>query len=180
MKPIVLAWIVVAMGILTTSTAAHAPSQELDGCHDDLDRLRRTASDASDAAEKFDDFEDCSRNPELHDLLRNGCRSQRSDYESALNDLESKMDDLDSRLYSVQSSCGYDFTINRMSPVEASQRRLDAAKRRLCTSLKEPMRLGIPPDKALQNCKENADDVIDHLNPSFSELDRLRPFSSIQ
>ena len=77
------------------------------------------------------------------------CRSQRSDYESALTDLESKMDDLDSRLRSVQTSCGYEFTINRMSAVEASQRRLEAAKHRLCTSIKGLISLGMTPNDAL-------------------------------
>jgi hypothetical protein len=154
--------IAVALGILTAAPAAHAPLLELDSCHDDLDRLRRTASDASDAAEdaksKFDEFEDCRRDPELHDLSGNGCRSRRSDYQSAVSDLESKMDDLDSRLRSVQSSCGYEFSINRMSAVDASQRRLEAARRRLCGSLKELIGLGAPPYDVLQTCKANADE----------------------
>jgi hypothetical protein len=156
------AGIAVALGTLTAAPAALAPLLELDSCHDDLDRLRRTASDASDAAgdakSKLDEFEDCRRDPELHDPLGNGCRSRRSDYQSALSDLESKMDDLDSRLRSVQGSCGYEFSINRMSPLDASQHRLEAAKRRLCTSLKELVGLGAPPYSVLQTCKENADE----------------------
>jgi hypothetical protein len=154
--------IAVALGTLTAAPAAHAPLLELDSCHDDLDRLHRTASDASDAAEdaksKADEFEDCRRDPELRDLSGNGCRSRRSDYQSALSDLESKMDDLDSRLRSVQSSCGYEFSINRMSDLDASQHRLEGAKRRLCTSLKELIRLGAPPYSVLQTCKVNADE----------------------
>lgn len=140
--------ILLGMGILTAAPAAHAPSLDLDSCHDDLDRLRRGASDASDAAEeaksKSDEFDDCKRDPELHDLLGDGCRSRRGDFASALSDLESKMDDLDSRLRSVQSSCGYDFTLNRLSSLEASQYRLEASKRRLCTSLQALVRSGIP------------------------------------
>jgi len=158
MKPTFLAWLVVAMGILTTSTTANAPSLELDDCHDDLDQLRGTASDASDAAEdaqsKREEFEDCRRDS----VLRGGCRSQRSDYESALSDLESKMDDLDSRLQSVHTSCGYEFTINRMSAVEAAQRHVETAKRRLCTSLKQLVRLGMTPYNALQRCKASTDE----------------------
>jgi predicted nucleic acid-binding Zn-ribbon protein len=165
MKPSILAWIVVAMGILTTTTAAHAPLLQLDSCHDDLDSLRRRASDASDAAENAEsmrnDFEDCETNSELHE----GCSSQRSDYESALSDLESKMDDVDSRLRSVQTSCGYEFTINRLSAAEASQhqleashRRLEASKHRLCTSIKNLLRLGMTPATALQMCKANSDE----------------------
>lgn len=154
-KIIMTAGIAVALGILTASPAAHAPSLDLESCHDDLDRLRRTASDASDAAEdaksKFDEFEDCRRDPELHDLLGNGCRSRRSEYQSALSDLESKMDDLDSRLHSVQSSCGYEFTLNRMSSLEAAQHRL-------CTSYKKLIRSGMTPDLALRMCKANMDE----------------------
>ena len=158
MKTSILAWVVVAIRILTTSTTAHAPSLDLDSCHDDLDRLRRMSSEASDAAEeaesKRNDFEDCERNPELH----YGCRSQGSDYESALSDLESKMDDVDSRLQSVQSSCDYQFTINRMSGLEASQRRLEASKLRLCNSLKKFLSLGMTPANVLQMCKANSDE----------------------
>src|SRR5262252_7464558 len=117
---------------------ARAPLLELNDCHDDLDRLRRTSSDASDAAEdaesKHEELEDCRRDAELH----GGCVSQNSDYESELSDRESKLDDLDSRLRSVKTSCGYEFTINRMSGVEA-------AKRRICASIKKLVTLGITP-----------------------------------
>jgi hypothetical protein len=165
MKPTVLAWIVIAIGILTTSTTAHAPLLQLDSCHDDLDGLRRRASDASDAAEnaesKHNDFEDCEANSELHD----GRNSQGSDYESALSDLESKMDDVDSRLRSVQTSCGYEFTINRLSAVEASQHQLEASERRLEASnigFAPPLRtspdLGMTPAIALQMCKANTNE----------------------
>ena len=146
--------IVVAAGILTAAPAAHAPALDLDSCHDDLDRVRRTASDASDSAEdaksKFDRFESCRRDPEFHDLLSDGCRGRRSEYQSALSDLESKMDDLDSRLHSVQSSCGYDFTLNRMSSLEAAQHRL-------CTSYKKLIGPGITSDNVLKMCKANMD-----------------------
>ena len=60
------------------------------------------------------------------------------------------MDDLDSRLHSVQSSCGYDFSINRMSSLEAVQHRL-------CTSYKKFIGSGISPDNVLQMCKVNMD-----------------------
>jgi chromosome segregation ATPase len=154
-----------AAQLIAAVAGAHAASLELDGCHDDLDRVRRTASDASDAAEEAEtkrgDLEDCDRDSELH----NGCRSQRSDYEVALSDLESKMDDLDSRLRSVQTSCGYEFSINRMSAGEASQRQLEASRRRLedsrrrlCTSLRDLVGLGITPSNALQRCKASADE----------------------
>ena len=131
---------------LTATPAARTPLLELDSCHDDLDRLRRIASDASDAAgdtkSKADEFEDCRRDPESHDLIG----------------------DLDSRLHSVHSSCGYEFTVNRMSDLEstkrhaeASQRRLEASKGRFCASLQGLVSLGMPPDKALQMCKAHAD-----------------------
>ena len=154
--------ILITIGMLTPSTPAHAPLRDLDSCHDDLDRLRRTASDASEAAEDADskrrDFDDCEQDTD-------SCRSRRSDYESALGDLESKMDDVDSRLRSVQSSCGYEFTINRMSAGEASQRqleastrRLEASKLRLCTSMQGLLSMGMTPAAALQMCKTNTDE----------------------
>jgi hypothetical protein len=154
-------WIAVGVGVLTATPAAHAPLLNLESCHDDLDRLRRTASDASDAAQdaisKSDEFEDCKRDPDVHDVLGDGCRSRRSDYQSALSDLESKMDDLDARLRSVQSSCEYEFSINRMSPLEASQRHQQAAQRRLCVSFQGLLGLGMPPKSVLQMCEKNMD-----------------------
>ena len=157
-KITVAAGIVGALVILTAARAAHAPPLELNGCHDDLDRLRRTASEASDAAEdaqsKREEFEDCRQDSEFNE----GCLSKRTDYESALSDLEGKMDDLDGGLQSVQASCEYEFTINRMSAVEASHRRLEAAKRRLCASLQRIVRLGMTRYNALQMCKSNTDE----------------------
>jgi hypothetical protein len=151
----------VVLGIVTASPA-HAPSPELDSCHDDLDQVRKAASDASEAAEeaksKFEEFDDCKRDPDVYDLLHDGCRSHRDDYESAQSDLESKMDDLDGRLRSVQDSCGYDFTINRMSALEASQHRLEVSQRRFCGSIRKFVTLGVSPNQALQICKANGDE----------------------
>lgn len=154
--------IVVGLGILSAAPAVRAPSLDLDSCHDDLDRLHKTASDASDAAEdaksKYNDLEDCTQDPDVYDVLRDGCRSRRDDYQSALSDLADKMDDVDSRLQSVQSSCEYEFTINRMSGVEAAQLRLEASKRRLCASVRKLVSLGMSRDAALQMCKANTDE----------------------
>jgi hypothetical protein len=162
MKRIILTWIVIAIALLSIGTAARAPLVDFDSCHDDLDRVRRAASDASDAAEeaqsKRRDIEDCTQDSES----RQGCHSQQSDYQSAVGDLESDMDDLDSRLRSVQASCEYEFTINLMSSSDASQRklkssqrRLEASRQRLCVSLKGLMSLGATPQAALQVCKTN-------------------------
>jgi hypothetical protein len=151
--------IIFALAILTAARAAHAPALDLDSCHDDLDRVRRTASDASDSAEdansKFDEFETCRRDPQFHDSRGDGCRSKGSDYQSAMSDLESKMDDLDGRLRSVQSSCGYEFSINRMSSLEAAKSRQEAAQRRLCASYKGFIGLGLGTSNVLQMCKAN-------------------------
>src|SRR5713101_4931568 len=155
------AGIVIALGIFSVAPTAHAPTLDLDSCHDDLDRLRRAASDASDAAEdaesKRKDFEDCKRDPDIYDLMGDGCHGRRSDYQSALSDLESKMDDLDSRLQSVQSSCGYEFSVNRLSSLEAAQRHQQAAQRRLCVSFQGFLGLGMPPESVLQMCEKNMD-----------------------
>lgn len=153
--------IAIAFGILITAPIARAPTLDLDSCHDDLDRLRRAASDASDQAENADskrtDFQNCKRDPDVYDLLGDGCRRRSGDYQSALDDLESKMDDLDTRLRSVQSSCGYEFSINRMSSLEAAQRRQEAAQRRLCVSFRGFLGLGMSPNSVLQMCEKNMD-----------------------
>src|SRR5437667_8049320 len=161
MSQIVAVGILVGFGIITAAPAGRGTLLELDSCHDDLDRLRRAASDASDAAEDADskrkDFEDCKRDPDIYDLMRDGCHGRQSDYQSALSDLESKMDDLDSRLQSVQSSCGYEFSINRLSSLEAAERHQQAAQRRLCVSFQGFLGLGIPPNSVLQMYEKNMD-----------------------
>jgi predicted nucleic acid-binding Zn-ribbon protein len=161
--------IVLVSGILTTTPAAHAPVLELGSCQDDLDQVRRMASDASNAAEeaksKFEEVEDCRENREVYDVAGDGCRSRRNDYESAVSDLESKMDDLDSHLRSVQTSCAYDFTINRLSDAEAAKRHMEAAQRRLgatqnrlCASIRDLVRSGLTPNDVLKMCKANLDE----------------------
>jgi chromosome segregation ATPase len=140
---------VILCAALVTATVAKTPTTALDSCHDDLDHLRKTASEAAEAADdaksKRDDLDDCRRDPEMHDLMHDHCRSIAEDYESALNDLEGKMDDVDNSLRSVQDSCDYQFTINRLTSSEAAQRRLEASKRRLCASYHKLLDVGIPP-----------------------------------
>jgi chromosome segregation ATPase len=164
--------LIAAAILLTTSNAVPTSALDWDTCHDELDRARRLSSDASDAAEeahakrgevesKLNELEECRRYPEIYDLMRDGCRSKRSDYESvskdyesAVEDFESKMEDLDGRLDSVQSECSYEFRLNRMSALEASNQRRDAAGRRLCTSYKHFMPM-LTPQNVLELCKKD-------------------------
>jgi hypothetical protein len=123
----VLLFAAASISLLATSIS----TSDLDSCQSDLDGLRRIAADASeDARAKSKDLDECRENPDVYDLFHDGCRNRRSDYESALGDLESKMDDLDTRLHSVQSSCRYDFTLNKLSGPEAAQRSLCKSYRR--------------------------------------------------
>jgi hypothetical protein len=62
------------------------------------------------------------------------------------------MDDVDSRLRDVQSSCDYDFSVNRLSSAEAAARHLNAANQRLCSSLKRLTYL-LSRQNALQMCE---------------------------
>jgi hypothetical protein len=148
--------------VLITATAAQSPTIDPGSCHDDLDYLRKAASEASEAADnsksKRDDFDDCKQYPETYDLMHDNCRSAAGDYQSALNDLEGKMDDLDGRQRSVQDSCGYQFTINKLNSSEVAQRRLEAAQRRLCASYHKMFDLGMSRDTALQMCKSQTDE----------------------
>lgn len=148
--------------VLMTATAAQSPATNLDRCHDELDHLHKAASEASQAADdaksKRDDLDDCKQDPEIHDLMHDNCRSMGDDYRSALGDLEGKMDDVDSQLRSVQDSCDYSFTINRLTSLEAAQRRLEASKRRLCASYHHMVDSGMPLEIALRLCKADSDD----------------------
>ena len=122
--------------VLTVATTAQTPTTDLDSCHEDLDRLRRMSSDAaeaaSDAQSKKEDFANCKEYPETYDLVGDHCRSTEDEYKTSLNDLEDKMDDLDHKLRSIQDTCDYQFTINRLTSTEAAQRRVEESKRRLC------------------------------------------------
>jgi hypothetical protein len=111
--------------------AATLGGADWSGCQDDLDTLRRRASEASDAAEHVkqaaDDFEtkrrewqDCRAFPSIYDLMRDGCRSYawdyeqaRDEFESAKSSLESELDSVDSALRSTGASCGYAFSGGR-------------------------------------------------------------------
>ena len=92
-----------------TSIVAAAPAIDWTDCQDELEQMQSATSDASEAAEdansKLEDLENCRRDPDTFDLMQDGCRSVRSDYESAVEDFESKMEDVDARIRSVQSSC---------------------------------------------------------------------------
>ena len=154
MKNSVLALRIVLLATLLLGTCGAASAPEIDwgDCQDELDQMHTDASDASEAADdvksKLEELEDCRRDPDTFDLMQDGCRSLRSDYESAVDDFQSKMDDVDSRVHSVQSSCNYEFTVNRLS---AS----DAAQRRLCASYKKFLTLGLTPTDVIQRCKQH-------------------------
>jgi hypothetical protein len=147
---------------MSPATGAQRSTTSFDSCQDDLDHLRTAAADAAEASEdaksKQEDFEDCRQDPDTHDLMQDHCRSVGDDYDSALNELQDKMDDIDSKLRSVQDSCDYQFTINRLSALEASQRRLDASKRRLCRSYHKLLSLGVPIESVLKTCKTQTDE----------------------
>lgn len=124
-----------------------------DSCQDDLNRLRRRASNASDAAEsvksqaeelkeKREELEQCRSFPRVYDLFRDGCRSLRSDYESARSsyeaaksDLESHLDDVATAIRSVELSCSYSFRGARIAPAgDSFCRLLQGYKRTLSAS----------------------------------------------
>lgn len=160
---------VVLLLLFITGATAQNPVITLDSCHDDLDGLRKASSEADEAAgtakSKSDDLDDCRRSPEIHDLMHDGCKSLDSDYQSALSDLEGKLDDVDKSLRSTQDSCGYRFTINRLTPLEAAQRRfeatqrrLEASQKRLCASYHGFLEMGVSRDVVLTMCKAQTDE----------------------
>ncbi|HXM61789.1 MAG TPA: hypothetical protein VN950_13110 [Terriglobales bacterium] len=157
-----LAQIAIVCVAFTINISSYASVTSLGSCSDDLEKLHKVASEASEAANhaksKGDDFDECRNDPQTYDLMHDRCKSLDDDYQSALSDLEGKMDEVDDSVRSVQDSCGYQFTINRLTPLETSQKRLEAAQRRLCTSYHNLIDLGIPRDTVLQMCKAHADE----------------------
>lgn len=100
---------------VVSTTLAYAPAvRDWSDCQDALDRVRRSARDASDKAAEADskaqELRDCGNDPDTHDLLQDGCRSYKSNYEFALSDLESELDTLNRRIRVAQSSCDYNLT----------------------------------------------------------------------
>lgn len=119
---------VLLFALLTMGTAPPVAAQDWSSCSSDLDSLRRRAGDASSNADdtdsahrKFKSAEDelrqCVQMPQVFDLMRDGCRMKRSEYDSArsdyrskLEDLKNGLDDVDSKVRSAGSSCGFNFT----------------------------------------------------------------------
>jgi hypothetical protein len=145
-----------AIILIPVHVAVRAAATDFGSCQDDLDRLRKVAAEASraagDAQSKMEDFDECKSDPGTFDLMHDRCRSAQSDYESAAGDLEGKMDDVDRRLRDVQSSCGYEFSANKLSSAEAAARHLEGAKQRMCLSYKHLVSL-LSRQNALQMCQ---------------------------
>ncbi len=121
---IVFVAVVPVCGVVGPATAADWSS-----CEDDLDGLRRAASDANDVAEsvksaaddlesKRDDLEsassqlqlctgDCWYERQRYRSARDDYRSAKDDYESATSDLRSELDTVGSRVRAVEASCEY-------------------------------------------------------------------------
>jgi hypothetical protein len=137
--PLILLMVLGSAGLIR----AQSVSTDWDRCHRELKNTEESTSDASraaaDASSKLEDYESCRSDPATYDLMHDGCRTRRLDFESAIGDVQGKMENLDSLLRTVQSSCDYQFTINRMSAVDAAKIHADAAEQRLCVSnIKSP------------------------------------------
>ncbi len=105
-----------------------ALAEDWSSCSSDLDYLRRRADDARSAAEDADskqrtykqsedDYQNCRRYPQMYDLLKDGCRYKRTEFESArnyyrneLSNLQSKLQDVESKVRAVNNSCGVELS----------------------------------------------------------------------
>ena len=112
---------VVALFALVALGGPSAGPVDWSSCQDDLDRARRSARDASDYASevesKHNELQDCVNYPDTYDLLQDGCRHYRTDYEDAKTNLTSELDTLNNRLRDVQYSCGYRFSLGAAAPI---------------------------------------------------------------
>ena len=119
------------------------------GCADDLDGLRRAARDANEAATEVksqaDDYDDCRRFPDIHDLLHDGCQSDRSEYQSAISNLGSELDTVQRRVRSVASSCSTNVVMT--PPVPSSDNRM--------CDLYRSYKASLPIAALMKICKEN-------------------------
>jgi hypothetical protein len=118
-------------------------------CADDLDSLRRAARDANEAAaetqSKETDYEDCRQFPDIHDLLHDGCRSDRSEYQSSVANLSGELDTVQRRMRSVTSSCGMTSQAIAGAP---------SSRNRMC-DLYRSYKGQLPAPTLLKTCKEN-------------------------
>lgn len=120
-------------------------------CADDLDRLRKAASEANNAATQANleanEFEDCKNFPEVYDLYRDGCRGASSEYRNALSTLENELSTVDGKIRSVALSCGVELSGTSSLKIQPSGDRFCD----LYISYK-----GRIPDKQLMNqCRES-------------------------
>ncbi|MEX8499233.1 hypothetical protein [Leptothrix ochracea] len=117
---------VIATVLLLTCLGLRA--QDWSSCASDLDYLRRQSEQASSLAEEIDskhkrlksaenELQQCLSAPQIFDLLRDGCRSKRFEYESAksnykvrLDFFRGSLDNVDSKIRSVSNSCGLELT----------------------------------------------------------------------
>lgn len=94
-------------------------------CVSDMERLGRAVKNATYAAEEAgsnheeladakEELQNCLDFPEIYDLLEDGCRSPRWDYDSALSSyrsaessFEGELETVRSRFRSMQTSCGF-------------------------------------------------------------------------
>lgn len=158
-----------AFGAMALCLASQSNAVDWSSCASDLDSLRRRAADASSAAQEadskkraFDDavreFNTCRSSPAVFDLLRDGCRSKRSDaeyaqssYRSALSSLQSALSDVDSKVRSVSGSCEVD--VGRPSAATNYLNTLPADLRAKCSVFVEYTGR-LPKEQLLQACRK--------------------------
>src|ERR1700756_640526 len=132
--------------------AASSGATDWSSCQNDLDGVKRAASDASDAAERAqsarEDLEakadelrsagsslrfcsgDCSYYRWHYQSARDDFESAKSDYDAAKSDAESELDTLASRVHAASSSCAFALGAAASRPTGDPEDRLCALIRR--------------------------------------------------
>jgi len=120
-------------------------------CGSALDDVRSAADNASDLAQEAgqakdefesarDEYQECRQFPEVYDLLKDGCQSQREEAESARENLEvavqsvtDALDEVDRAMSDVGDSCGHQIVhTTRAQPVPG----VSAGNQKICSTLR--------------------------------------------
>ena len=115
---LVIIWVVV-----TCVPSLPAPAVDWIECANALHQAQRTANTLRDLvqtlASREEGVRNCTKFPEIYDVLRDRCEHLRRDHETALGSYKGEMDELNTRVRAVQDSCGVEFSLG-VAPRSAS------------------------------------------------------------
>jgi hypothetical protein len=117
--------VAILLVVITCVPSLAAPAEDWIACAHQLHQVQRTANTMRDLvqtlASREEGVKNCTKFPEIYDVLRDRCESMRRDHESALRSYQSQLDELTNRLRAVQDACGVEFSLGAAPRLASSQ-----------------------------------------------------------